>query len=126
LPSALGHRRSRRRSSKCSASWGSTSSGSPNFWCGWRTTEHPGTSYELQPADWEGPIIELHTVEGEETPGINHIAFATDDIEEVTQTLKEEGVDQVSDPYHVEKTGRTITNFRDPDGRRFQAVSSEE
>ncbi len=91
-----------------------------------RTTEHHGTSYELQPADWEGPIIELHTVEGEETPGINHIAFATDDIEDVTQTLKDEGVDQVSDPYHVEKTGRTITNFRDPDGRRFQAVSSEE
>lgn len=91
-----------------------------------RTTEHHGTSYELQPADWEGPIIELHTVEGEETPGINHIAFATDDIEDVTQTLKDEDVDQVSDPYYVEKTGRTITNFRDPDGRRFQAVSSEE
>jgi len=91
-----------------------------------RETEHHSTSYELEPADGDGPIFEIHTVEGEETPGINHIAFSVDDIDGVTETLNDRNVDQVSDPYHVEKTGRTITNFRDPDGRRFQIVSSED
>lgn len=91
-----------------------------------RETEHHGTSYELGPADGDGPIFEIHTVEGEEVPGINHIAFAVDDIEDVTETLNEKDVDQVSDPYYVEKTGRTITNFRDPDGRRFQVVVDDE
>ncbi|WP_042662812.1 VOC family protein [Haloferax sp. ATB1] len=91
-----------------------------------RQTEHHGTSYELQPADGDGPIFEVHTVEGEEVPGINHIAFAADDVEGVAEDLREEGVENVVDPYYVEKTGRTICNFRDPDGRRFQAVSGSE
>ena len=91
-----------------------------------RTTEHHGTSYELAPSDGDGPIFEIHRVEGEEVPGINHIAFAVSNIEEATESLREEGVDQVSDPYYVEKTGRTITNFRDPDGRRFQMVEDDE
>lgn len=91
-----------------------------------RQTEHHGTSYELQPGDGDGPIFEIHTVKGEEVPGINHIAFAVEDIEDATENLKNQDIDQVSDPYHVEKTGRTITNFRDPDGRRFQIVSDED
>lgn len=91
-----------------------------------RKTEHHGTSYELGPADGDGPIFEIHTVEGEETPGINHIAFSVDEIEDVTEELKDADVDQVSDPYYVDKTGRTITNFRDPDGRRFQVVSDDD
>lgn len=88
-----------------------------------RETKHHGHSYELVPPSNDGPIFEIHTVEGEETPGINHIAFAVDDIDSATTDLKDAGVDQVTDPYYVEKTGRTITNFRDPDGRRFQIVS---
>lgn len=91
-----------------------------------RQTEHHGTSYELEPTDGDGPIFEIHTVEGEEVPGINHIAFAADDIDGVAEHLREEGVEKVVDPYFVEKTGRTICNFRDPDGRRFQAVSDGE
>ena len=91
-----------------------------------RQTEHHGTSYELEPADGDGPIFEIHTVEGEEVPGINHIAFAASDVEETAKQLREEGVERVVDPYYVDKTGRTICNFRDPDGRRFQAVSDAE
>lgn len=88
-----------------------------------RKTDHHGTSYELKPADSDGPIFEIHTVKGEETPGINHIAFAVDDIEHATEKLNAADIDQVSNPYYVEQTERTITNFRDPDGRRFQIVS---
>jgi len=91
-----------------------------------RETDHHGTSYELEPGHGEGPLFEIHTATGEEVPGINHIAFAVDDIESATEELREAGVDQVTDPYYVEKTGRMITNFRDPDGRRFQVVADED
>lgn len=91
-----------------------------------RTTDHHGESIELKPGDAEGPIFEIHTVSGEEVPGINHVAFAVDDIDAVTERLEEEEVDSIVGPYHVDRTGRTITNFRDPDGRRFQAVADDE
>lgn len=90
-----------------------------------RETEHHDTSYELTPADADRPLFEIHTVDGEEVPGINHIAFASDDVDGLAEELKEKDVDHVSDPYYVDATGRTIVNFRDPDGRRFQAVSDE-
>lgn len=91
-----------------------------------RKTEHHGESFELEPGDSDGPIFEIHTVEGEEVPGINHIAFGVDDIEDVSEMLEEQGMDSIVGPYDVEATGRTITNFRDPDGRRFQVVADKE
>lgn len=90
-----------------------------------RETDHHGESYEYVPADGDGPLFEIHTVSGEETPGINHIAFAVDDIESVTEDLAAADVDALTGPYDVDKTGRTITNFRDPDGNRFQIVSDD-
>lgn len=89
----------------------------------YRETDHHGASYEMKPADADGPVFEIHTVKGEETPGINHLAFMVNDIQEATDELKEQDVSQVSNPYYVEPTDRTIVNFRDPDGRRFQFVS---
>lgn len=49
--------------------------------------------------------------------------FPVDDIEDITETQYEPGVGQYSNPYCVKETGCTITNFHDPDGRRFQIVS---
>jgi glyoxylase I family protein len=91
-----------------------------------RRTEHHGESYEYVPADGDGPLFEIHTVEGEEVPGINHIAFSVDDIDAVTEQLEAAEVDSIVGPYDVDKTGRTITNFRDPDGRRFQVVTDQD
>ncbi|MFA1611638.1 VOC family protein [Halobellus rubicundus] len=91
-----------------------------------RTTEHHGESFELVPGEEDGPLFEIHTVEGEEVPGINHIAFAVDNIDEITDELESQNVDSIVGPYDVEETGRTITNFRDPDGRRFQIVDDSE
>ena len=91
-----------------------------------RTTEHHGQSYEVVPAGADGPVFEIHTVSGEEVPGINHVAFAVEDLEAATETLAEAGVDQLEGPRFIEKTRRTITNLRDPDGRRVQLVSVED
>ena len=88
----------------------------------YRRTEHHGLSIELEPGSGEGPLFEIHTVQGEEVPGINHIAYRVDDVEETHAELEDAGVDALVEPYFVERTGRTIANFRDPDGRRFQVV----
>jgi glyoxylase I family protein len=87
-----------------------------------RRTEHHGLSIELTPAEGNGPLFEVHTVTGEEVPGINHIAFGVDDVEAEYEALQDAGVDDLVEPYFVKRTGRTICNFRDPDGRRFQLV----
>ena len=87
-----------------------------------RRTEHHGLSIELTPGDGDGPLFEIHTVQGEEVPGINHVAFGVDDVEAEYEKLQDAGVDDLVEPYYVERTGRTICNFRDPDGRRFQLV----
>lgn len=89
-----------------------------------RSTDHHGTSYELTVGE-DGPLFEIHTVEGEEIPGINHIAFAVDDLEEFTAELREKGFDDIEDPHFIEPTGRVVSSVRGPDGRRFQLVSDE-
>lgn len=90
-----------------------------------RRTEHHGLSIELEPGNGEGPLFEIHTVQGEEVPGVNHIAFGVDDVEELHADLEDKDIDSLVEPYYVEKTGRTICNFRDPDGRRFQVVDED-
>ena len=89
-----------------------------------RSTDHHGKSYELQVGD-DGPLFEIHTVEREEIPGINHIAFAVDDIDEYTAELREAGFETIDDPHYIDPTGRVVTSVRGPDGRRFQLVADE-
>lgn len=91
-----------------------------------RRTEHHDRSYELVPAGADGPIIEIHTVAGEEVPGINHLAFAVDDLDTATATLAEADVDGLDGPRYLETTGRAFTNLRDPDGRRIQLIGDTE
>lgn len=88
-----------------------------------RTTDHHGGAYELRSGTGRGPIFEVHTVEGEEVPGINHIALVTDDLAGVTSELVQADVDDVAGPFYLAETGRVFTNVRDPDGRRFQIVA---
>lgn len=91
-----------------------------------RRTDHHGGSIEVTPADADGPVFEIHTVEEEENPGINHIAFSIDDIDQAMDRLKTVGVNHLTGPQFVESTGRTSINFRDPDGRRLQLVADED
>jgi len=87
-------------------------------------TPHHGGSAELKLPGEGQPVFELHSVRGEENPGVNHIAFTCDDIEKAHQSLVDQGIVFEKGPYLVPASGRTIANFRDPDGRRLQLVDS--
>ena len=56
-----------------------------------RWTDHHGGSAELQLPGENQPIIEIHTLLGEENPGVNHIAFKCDSVEETFEDLKGKG-----------------------------------
>ena len=88
-----------------------------------RSDHHHGSA-EMNLPD-QDLVIEIHGVEGEENPGINHLAWATDNIEECAKVAKEKGYKQVGEPRLYAPTGRMLLNFRDPDGFRFQLTSTQ-
>jgi glyoxylase I family protein len=87
-------------------------------------TPHHGGSAELKLPGEGQPVFELHSVEDEENPGINHIALACDDIEKTHRSMVDQGVVFEKGPYLVPASGRTIATFRDPGGWRLQLVDS--
>ncbi len=89
-----------------------------------RTTHHSGSA-ELRLPGENQPIFEIHQVESEENPGINHIAFAVDDANAAYEHLKASDVKSARPPNYVQSTGRLTVNFRDPDGSRMQLVDAE-
>ncbi|HLT18928.1 MAG TPA: VOC family protein [Thermomicrobiales bacterium] len=88
-------------------------------------TSHHGGSAELKLPGENQPIFEIHQVEGEENPGINHIAFAVDDANAAYEALQAAGVTSANPPNYVKSTGRLTVNLRDPDGFRFQLVDAD-
>ena len=88
-----------------------------------RSDHHHGSAEVKLPN--QNLTIEIHGVEGEENPGINHLGWATDNIEECAKVAKEKGYKQVGEPRLYAPTGRTLLNFRDPDGFRFQLQSTK-
>ena len=65
-------------------------------------------------------IFELHSIEGEENPGINHIAFLCDNLDQTVADMKKKGIKFEKERGFVQATGRLLANFRDPDGWRMQ------
>jgi glyoxylase I family protein len=87
-------------------------------------TSHHGGSAELKLPGEDQPIFEIHQVEGEENPGVNHIAFAVDDANAAYEQLTSAGVNSANPPNYVQSTGRLTVNLRDPDGFRIQLVDA--
>jgi len=85
-------------------------------------TPHHGGSAEVKLPGEGQTIFELHAVEAQENPGINHIAFACDDLDSTYRSLADQGVVFEKGPFLVPASGRTIANFRDPGGWRLQLV----
>lgn len=89
-----------------------------------RTTHHGGSAELKLPGEGQ-PIFEIHQVEGEENPGVNHIAFSVDNAQEAYDQLTDAGVTSAKPPHYVRSTGRLTVNLRDPDGFRIQLVDAE-
>jgi catechol 2,3-dioxygenase-like lactoylglutathione lyase family enzyme len=83
-------------------------------------TDHHGGSAELQLPGPNQPILEIHTVLGEENIGINHVAFQADDVFATHKELSDKGIRFNGEPYRNKHTGRGNVRFRDPDGWRLQ------
>jgi len=93
-------------------------------------TEHHTESVELHVPGTDYPVIELHRLEGQEVPGINHIAFRCDDVRRTYDELTARGVrfeDRPEDfgpPAYVPETRRWVANLRAPDGMRLQLTEA--
>jgi len=87
-------------------------------------TPHHGGSAELKLPGQGQPIFEIHRVQGEENPGVNHIAFRCDDVRAAHQALSRDGIAFEGAPHLVKASGRLIANFRDPDGWRLQLADA--
>jgi catechol 2,3-dioxygenase-like lactoylglutathione lyase family enzyme len=83
-------------------------------------TEHHGGSAEVQLPGENQPILEIHAVENEENPGINHIAFKCSDVEETHKDLTAKGIEFYKGVHPSPSTGRKNALLRDPDGYRLQ------
>jgi catechol 2,3-dioxygenase-like lactoylglutathione lyase family enzyme len=88
-------------------------------------TEHHGGSAELQLPGPNQPILEIHTVLGEENIGVNHIAFKCDDAFETYGEMQKKDVKFDTEPYRNRQTGRTNIRLRDPDGWRLQICDAK-
>jgi len=88
-------------------------------------TGHHGDAAEMKLPGENQTIFEIHQVGGEEVIGVNHIALRVDDAEEAYADFLKKGVPFTRGPKHIDATGRTTVELRDPDGWRIQLVDAE-
>ena len=89
-------------------------------------TSHHGGSAELQLPGPNQPVFEIHKATRLEQIGLSHIALQVSNAQEAYEELKDKGIDFGEEvPRLVEVTGRTMVDFRDPDGWRLQLAEAE-
>jgi glyoxylase I family protein len=82
-------------------------------------TEHHEGSAEMQIPGTD-IILEIHTLTGEENPGVNHISFRCDDVAATHEALSAKGIAFSRGVHESPSTGRKNCLLRDPDGWRLQ------
>ena len=88
-------------------------------------TAHHGGSAELKLHGENQPVLEIPSATGEESIGINHIAFKVANAQEAYDDVVSKGIKLDRGPHLVEVTGRTNVKMRDPDGWRLQMVEAD-
>ena len=88
-------------------------------------TGYHGGSAEVKLHGENQPVLEIHNATGEESTGINHIAFKVANAQEAYDDVVSKGIKPDRGPHLVEGTGRTNVNMRDPDGWRLQIVDAD-
>ncbi|MDA1279903.1 MAG: VOC family protein [Chloroflexi bacterium] len=69
--------------------------------------------------------IQLDTVHEGMVPGLNHIAFFTETVEDDATQIKEMGFESRHDAFYQSRSGRTIFSFRGPDGVGLQLARKD-
>ncbi|OLO28119.1 hypothetical protein BTR23_18615 [Alkalihalophilus pseudofirmus] len=85
-----------------------------------RRTDHHGGAVEMLMPGEQGIIFEFHVGKAVEAPGINHIAFKVDDIDETYSNLQAVGVEFIAPPKKSSNRGTSMLNLRDPYHMRYQ------
>ncbi len=80
----------------------------------------------LRNDDSERPLqIQLDTVHGDMVPGLNHIAFFTETVEDDAKEIQELGFGHRRDAFYQSRSGRTIFSFKGPDGVGLQLARKD-
>lgn len=81
----------------------------------------------LKNDDPEHPLqIQLDAVHGNMKPGLNHIAFFSQTVEEDAQEMADMEVEGHHKPFYQSKSGRTIFTFSGPDGIGLQLARKDQ
>lgn len=80
----------------------------------------------LTDGDQERPLqIQLDTVHEGMVPGLNHIAFFTETVEDDAKEIQGMGFDSYHDAFYQSRSGRTIFTFSGPDGVGLQLARKD-
>ena len=80
----------------------------------------------LTDGDPDRPLqIQLDTVHEGMVPGLNHIAFFTETVEEDAKEISDMGFKQQHDAFYQSRSGRTIFTFNGPDDVGLQLARKD-
>ena len=80
----------------------------------------------LTDGDPERPLqIQLDTVHEGMAPGLNHIAFFTEAVEDDSKEVQNMGFESYHDACYQSRSGRTIFTFKGPDGVDLQLARKD-
>lgn len=80
----------------------------------------------LTDGDPERPLqIQLDTVHEGMVPGLNHIAFFTETVEDDAKEIKDLGFESRHEAFYQSRSGRTIFTFKGPDGVGLQLARKD-
>ncbi len=83
-------------------------------------TAHHGGAVEMRVPGDQNILIEFHRGLPTETPGLNHIAFLVDDMQQTVATLAEKGIEMDAPPKTSSNRGCQMASLRDPAHMRYQ------
>ena len=83
-------------------------------------TDHHGGAVELMMPGEQKILFEFHYGKDTEAPGLNHIAFKVDNMEETYRAFSEKGIKFVAPPKHSANRNCSMCNTRDPAHMRYQ------
>ena len=80
----------------------------------------------LTDGDPDRPLqIQLDTVHEGMVPGLNHIAFFTETVEDDAKAIRDMGFESRHDAFYQSRSGRTIFTFKGPDGVGLQLARKD-